>query len=92
MYESSSRSRNYYPEERNGICVVRRKDESYEDLMKRFRKKFSKSGIIKELRDRTAYEKPSARKRRKKAQSIKGIEKEQYKLEELNAKFGKKGE
>jgi small subunit ribosomal protein S21 len=91
-YGFESKNRNYFPEERNGICVVRRKDESFEDLLKRFRKKFSKSGIIKELRDRTYYEKPSAKKRRKKAQSIKGIEKEQLKVEELNSKFGKKGD
>lgn len=91
-YASDSRNKNYFPEEKNGICAVRRKDETYDDFLKRFRKKFSKSGIIKELRDRTYYEKPSAKKRRKKAQSIKGIEKEQLKFEELNSKFGKKGD
>jgi small subunit ribosomal protein S21 len=91
-YEFGSKSRNYFPEEKSGICVVRRKDETYDDLVKRFRKKFSKSGIVKELRDRTYYEKPSAKKRRKRKQSIKGIEKDQLKLEDLNSKFGKKGD
>jgi len=91
-YGFESKNRNYFPEEKSGICVVRRKDETYDDLVKRFRKKFSKSGIVKELRDRTYYEKPSAKKRRKRKQSIKSIEKEQLKLEDLNSKFGKKGD
>lgn len=51
--------------ERYGICVVRRPDESPEMLLKRFKKKFSKSGIIQEYKNRMSYEKPSARKRKK---------------------------
>ncbi len=40
-----------------------------ESLIKRFKKKFSKSGIIKELRDRSAFEKPSDKKRRKRREN-----------------------
>ncbi len=72
--------KHYYPREMNGICVVKRKDESDEDLIKRFRKKYSKSGISKEIKDRMYFEKPSDKKRRKKAQSIRMIKREEEKL------------
>jgi small subunit ribosomal protein S21 len=82
-------NRNYFPEERNGICVVKRDGESDEDLIKRFRKKFSKSGLSKELRDRMSFEKPSQKRRRKKAQSIRNILKEEEKLRVLKEKAKK---
>jgi small subunit ribosomal protein S21 len=84
-----ARNRNFFPEEKNGICVARRDDEDIDDLIKRFRKKFSKSGLAKELRERMAFEKPSERKRRKKAQSIRNIEKEEEKLKALKDKAKK---
>lgn len=92
MHFDGPKEKMYFPEERSGICVVRRKDESYEDLLKRFRKKFSKSGIMKELRDRTYYEKPSVKKRKKRAHAIKELERENLKMEEFNRKYGKKGD
>jgi small subunit ribosomal protein S21 len=82
--------KHYYPDEHTGICVVRRKDESDEELLKRFRKKFSKSGIAKEFREKMYYEKPSDRKRRKKVQSIRAIQKEEEKLEKLKEKIIRK--
>jgi small subunit ribosomal protein S21 len=81
--------KNYYPEERSGICVVRHKGEDIEDLIKRFRKKFSKSGLAKELRDRMYYEKPSDKKRRKKMQSIRNIEREKQKIIEMKERHEK---
>lgn len=42
-----------------------RKDESFEAALKRFKKKIDKEGILKEIRDRKHYEKPSERKRKK---------------------------
>ena len=83
----------YHPEEISGICVVRRKGESDEDLLRRFRKKFSKSGLAKELRDRMYYEKPSDKRKRKKMQSIRLIEREEKKrieAEERHEKFKSK--
>ena len=81
---------NYYQaDERAGICVVRRKGESDEDLLKRFRKKYTKSGIARELRDRMYYEKPSEKKKRKKMQSIRMLEREQEKIEEMQIKYEK---
>ena len=81
--------KHYYPNEMNGVCVVRRKGESDDDLLKRFRKKFSKSGIAKEVRDRMYYEKPSDKRRRKKAQSIRMQQREEEKLEKAKEKAKK---
>ena len=64
------RNRHFYEEEHSGICVVRHDGESDDNLIRRFRKKCSKSGISVELRQRMYFEKPSNKKRRKKAQSI----------------------
>lgn len=83
----ASYNKYYHPEESAGICVVRREGEDYEDLMKRFRKKFSKSGVIKDLRDKTYYEKPSDKKRRKRAQSLRAREKDQEKEAEQQRRF-----
>lgn len=77
----------YHPGERSGICVVRRKNESSEELLKRFRKKFSKSGISKEIRDRMYFEKPSDKKRRKKVQSIRTLQREEEKVIRLKEKL-----
>ena len=79
----SNSSKYYKPDEYSGICVVKRKNESEEDLIRRFRKKFSKSGLAKELRERMYFEKPSDKKRRKKAQSIRLLKKEEEKIEKL---------
>ena len=42
-----------------------RKDESFEQALRRFKKQIENEGILKELRDRKHYEKPSERKRKK---------------------------
>ena len=76
-------SKHYYPSEQSGICVVRRKGEDPDALIKRFRKKYSKSGISRELRERMYYEKPSDKKRRKRAQAIRLQKKEEEKLEQM---------
>ena len=89
MTTGTSYSKYYQPDERSGICVIRRKGESDEELLKRFRKKYTKSGIARELRDRMYFEKPSAKKKRKRMQSIRMIEREQEKLEEMQATYEK---
>lgn len=71
------------------VWVKKRKGESSEDLIRRFRKKYSKSGITKELRDRMYFEKPSDKKRRKKAQRIRAIKKEEEKAKKREEKFQK---
>ena len=88
-----NQSKYYNAEEHSGICVVKRKNESDEDFIKRFRKKFSKSGLAKEIREKMYFEKPSDKKRRKKAQSIRLLKKEEEKIEKLKEraiKFKKK--
>jgi len=42
-----------------------RRDESFESALRRFKRKIEKEGILKELRDRKHYEKPSERKRKR---------------------------
>lgn len=82
--------KHFHAQEHQGICVVRRKGESSEDLIKRFRKKFSKSGITKELREKMYYEKPSDKKRRKKMQSLRAMKREEEKLKKLREKLERK--
>ena len=45
------------------IIINVKENESIDKALKRFKKKFEKTGILKELRARTFYEKPSVRKR-----------------------------
>jgi small subunit ribosomal protein S21 len=42
-----------------------KKDESFEGALRRFKRKLEQEGILRELRDRKHYEKPSERKRKK---------------------------
>ncbi len=45
------------------LVVNIKENESIDKALKRFKKKFEKTGVLKELRARTAYEKPSVRRR-----------------------------
>lgn len=45
------------------IVVNVKENESIDKALKRFKKKFEKTGVLKELRSRTSYEKPSIRRR-----------------------------
>jgi len=42
-----------------------RKDESFESALRRFKKRIEQEGILREIRDRKHYEKPSEKRRRK---------------------------
>ncbi len=48
------------------IIVSVKENESIDKALKRFKKKFEKTGVLKELRSRTHYEKPSVTKRHEK--------------------------
>ena len=50
------------------IIVPLKEGENIERALKKFKRKFEKTGIVKELRDRQAFTKPSVRNR---AQPIK---------------------
>lgn len=89
VIKMSSYHKHYQPEEHSGVCVVRRKGEGDEEFVKRFRKKFSKSGIAKEVRERMFYEKPSQKRRRKKAQSIRLLKREAEKAEQMRERYQK---
>jgi small subunit ribosomal protein S21 len=45
------------------IIVNVKENESIDKALKRFKKKFEKTGVLKELRSRTSYEKRSVRRR-----------------------------
>ena len=42
-----------------------KRDESFEAALRRFKKKIEQEGILREVRDRKHYEKPSERKRQR---------------------------
>jgi len=42
-----------------------RKDEPFEAALRRFKRQIEQEGILRELRDRKHYEKPSEKKRKK---------------------------
>jgi small subunit ribosomal protein S21 len=59
------------------IIVSIKENESIDKALKRFKKKFEKTGVLKELRARTAFEKPSVRRR---TEIIKAAYREQQRL------------
>lgn len=55
-------------------------NESFESLMRRFKKAVEKSDILKILREYEAYEKPSERNKRLKAAAVKRWKRQEYEL------------
>lgn len=52
------------------IIINVKENESIDKALKRFKKKFEKTGVLRELRSRTFFEKPSVRKRTTKLRAI----------------------
>ncbi|MBI3510967.1 MAG: 30S ribosomal protein S21 [Bacteroidetes bacterium] len=52
------------------IVVAVKEGESLEKALKKFKKKFEKTGTVRELRDRQKFTKPSVRKRETKLKAI----------------------
>lgn len=52
------------------IVVPVKEGENIERALKKFKRKFEKTGVVKELRARQQYEKPSVRKRLAKEHAI----------------------
>lgn len=73
-----------------GICVVARESESIESLLRRFKRKVTKSEILKEYRDHTEFLKPSVEKRKKSMEARRRDLKEQAKAEKDLQKKRKK--
>lgn len=56
---------------------LKHKNESFEQLMRRFKRAVEKADIIKEVRKRECFEKPSVHRKRAKAAAIKRAAKSQ---------------
>ena len=52
------------------IVVPLKEGESIERALKKFKRKFEKTGVIKELRKRQAFSKPSVEKRKERIRAI----------------------
>ena len=52
------------------IIVQVKEGENIERALKKFKRKFEKTGIVKELRSRQAFEKPSVATRKKMMQAV----------------------
>lgn len=59
------------------IVVQVKEGENIERAIKKYKKKFEKTGVLKELRERQKFTKPSVEKR---VQTLKAIYREQYRL------------
>ena len=53
--------------------VVAGENESFESLLKRFNRRVQQTGILSEVRRREHYEKPSVRRKRKRAVRRRGV-------------------
>ena len=61
------------------IIVPLKEGENIERALKKFKRKFEKTGVVKELRDRQAFTKPSVRAR---AQKIKAVYRQAMQISE----------
>lgn len=52
------------------IIVPVKEGENIEKVLKKFKRKFEKTGVVKELRNRQAFEKPSVTNRKKMMRAI----------------------
>ena len=52
------------------IVVPLKEGENIEKALKKFKRKFEKTGVVKELRNRQAFEKPSVAKRKKTMRAV----------------------
>ena len=61
------------------IIIPVKEGENIERALKRFKRKFEKTGVIKELRERQVFSKPSEKKRAvmKKAVYIQGLQRQE---------------
>lgn len=52
------------------LIIKPRKNESIEMMLKRYKRKFDKVKILKQLRDNQQFDKPSVKKRQKKQKAV----------------------
>ena len=70
---------NLVNDKKMGLVVIRRENEDIESLIKRFKKKVNNSGILREVKNHSAYEKPSIFKKRKRKEAAIRREKDEQK-------------
>ncbi len=63
------------------IIVPVKEGENIERALKRFKRKFERTGVVKEMRSRQAYKKPSVQDREEK---IKAVYKQQLQQKEID--------
>ena len=61
-----------------------KENDSLEKALKKFKKKYEKTGVVKELRKRQAFEKPSVTRR---MQKIKAAYKQKMQTQEMQGEF-----
>lgn len=61
------------------LIINIKENESIDKALKRFKKKFEKTGVLRELRSRTSFEKPSVRRR---GQVLKAVYKQKQFVQE----------
>lgn len=62
-------------------CVVAKPGESFDSLVKRFKKAVERSGVLADVKKHEVYEKPSVKRKKKEAAAFKRFLKKQRKLE-----------
>jgi len=76
-----------------GIVVIKKDNEDDESLIRRFKKKVNKSGILKDLKKKDYFDKPSMAKRKKKVEARKRLEREiQKELSKKTKKYHNRSE
>jgi small subunit ribosomal protein S21 len=53
----------FYKTKRQMIIIPIKDNEAIDRVLKKFKKKFERTGVVRELRDRQAFEKPSVTRR-----------------------------
>jgi len=64
-----------------GVSVIKRDGEDIESLLRRFKKKVNNSGILKDLKEKSHYEKPCIQRKKKRLEAKKRLIREQIKIE-----------
>jgi small subunit ribosomal protein S21 len=67
------------PIEKNMLVITVKENESIDKALKRFKKKFERTGVLRELRRRSAFTKPSVARRN---EIIKAVYKQQMQEKE----------
>lgn len=66
--------------------VIAKKNESFERLLRRFKRAIEKDDLINELRKREFYEKPTSKRKRQRAAAVKRWERKQSEMNLAGAK------